>query len=137
MLSGPPITTPSNVNERLSNVNEPKIILEKRFTVVAHDCHRLSAHTQFFQTRNTTELGSNGLPQALKRLKTCMTSVHRVRGLWHHPSRVVQFSGEHPLGSDNVHTVNRGYFGQILTTNDRHKKLSSLCQLFKVLKSCN
>ncbi len=29
-------------------------------------------------------------------------------------------------------TVNRGYFGQILTSNDRHKKLSSLSQLFKV-----
>ncbi len=27
-------------------------------------------------------------------------------------------------------TVNRGYFGQILTSNDRHKKLSSLGQLF-------
>ncbi len=27
-------------------------------------------------------------------------------------------------------TVNRGYFGQILTSNDQHKKLSSLGQLF-------
>ena len=34
-----------------------------------------------------------------------------------------------PDSWNDVRTVNRGYFKQILASKDRHKKLSSLCQL--------